>query len=177
MENSLIHKWVEVQSFKHDGNIHRIWKRNFVLEENEDWLIVANHRTKVIEGNGRIWYTREPAVTFFSKKMWFNAIAMIKPEGIHFYVNVASPTLIDAGIAKYIDYDLDFKTSDEKGLSFLDRNEFRKHIVAYEYEEDLVEIIRNQTIETQKLIIDKKFPFDVDAVSKYYETFLEKTKK
>ncbi|HOF65249.1 MAG TPA: DUF402 domain-containing protein [Bacilli bacterium] len=176
-QDEFIGKWIRVQSYKHDGTLHRLWKSNFVLENNEDWLIVASKCTKVVEFNGRVWYTAEPAVTFFSKKRWFNAIAMIKKDGIAFYVNIASPTLIDNKIAKYIDYDLDIKMNANNDLRFLDRNEFRKHVESYEYGDDLVEIIREEAINTHKLMEENAFPFDIDEVSKYYLTFLEMTEK
>jgi protein associated with RNAse G/E len=176
-DTNLINTWIEVQSYKHNGDLHRAWQRNFVLENNDDWLIVASRVTPVIEGNGRVWYTREPAVTFFSKKMWFNAIGMIKPGGIAFYVNIASPTLIDGNVAKYIDYDLDFKMSETDKLSSLDHNEFLKHIKSYEYGEELVKIISDQAKKTKLLMEQKDFPFDINEVSNYYLKFLELTDK
>lgn len=172
---SLKGKWIKIQSYKHDGSLHRFWKRNFVLVDNEAWLIVASKRTRVIESNGRIWYTKEPAVSIFSKTMWFNTIAMLKEEGITYYSNIASPTLIDGDVAKYIDYDLDIKRMPNGTLKLLDRNEFKRHIGTLEYDQELVDVIFDQAEKTQALMTTNKFPFDEEEILRYYQTFLNES--
>ncbi len=168
-------QWIKIQSYKHDGSLHRFWKRNFVLVDNDAWLIVASKRTRVVENNGRIWYTKEPAVSFFSKTKWFNTIAMLKDDGITYYSNIASPTLIDGDIAKYIDYDLDIKRLPDHTLKLLDRNEFKRHISSLEYGEDLVDVIFDQAEKTQSLMASDHFPFDEEEVLRYYQTFLDES--
>lgn len=102
---------IQIQSYKHDESLHRIWEKATVLEATDEYVIVANKRTKVIESNGRFWHTREPSVTWFYKNHWFNIIGIIKKDSIHFYCNIASPYLIDDEALKYIDYDLDIKVN------------------------------------------------------------------
>ena len=172
----LIGTWIKIQSYKHDGSLHRFWKRNFVLVNDENWLIVASKKTRVVENNGRIWYTKEPAISFFSKKAWFNTIAMLKENGVTYYTNIATPTLIDQGIAKYIDYDLDIKRMPDGSLKLLDRNEFKRHIGTLEYAKDLVDVIFAQADKTQALMSTNKFPFDDKEVHNYYNKFLQESK-
>lgn len=174
---SLKDKWIKIQSYKHDGSLHRFWKRNFVLVDNEEWLIVASKKTRVVESNGRIWYTKEPAISFFSKIYWFNTIAMLKENGMTFYCNIASPTLIDGEVAKYIDYDLDIKKMPDGTLKFLDRAEFMRHIDSLEYGQELVDIIFAQAEKTQVLMTRGEFPFDRDEVLRYYQMFLDESIK
>lgn len=166
-------RWIKIQSYKHDGRTHRFWRRSFVLEDNEEWLIVASKVTQVIEGNGRKWYTKEPAVSFFNKKDWFNVIGMVKSTGIAFYTNIASPTIIDRGIAKYIDYDLDIKRFNDNNIKFLDRNEFMQNAQTYNYGEDLIKIIDFKLRKVAQLIKDKKFPFVDEIVVEYYDRYLQ----
>ena len=62
---------------------------------------------------------------FFYKKRWFNIIAQLKPNGIFYYCNIASPYVIDEGILKYIDYDLDLRVFNDGAFKILDRNEYK----------------------------------------------------
>ena len=92
---SLEGKWIEVQGYKHDGRMHRIWDSVYVVEDNEEYIAVASLKTKVVEHDFRVWYTKEPAVMIFFKKRWRNVIAMLKKSGLTYYVNLASPYIID----------------------------------------------------------------------------------
>ena len=65
---SYLGHWLAIECFKHDGTLHRCWDRGLVLENNDDFIVVASKRAKVTESNGRKWFTKEPAVTIFSKK-------------------------------------------------------------------------------------------------------------
>lgn len=168
-------KWIKIQSYKHDGKLHRFWRRSYVLHEDDDWIIVASRRTQVVEGNGRKWYTKEPAVSFFSKKDWYNVIAMLKETGIVFYTNIASPTLVDDGILKYIDYDLDVKRFNDGNVKFLDKNEYLRNIKNYEYSEELSRIIEYKQNQVVTMIKEQTFPFIDDEVTKLYRSFLSLT--
>ena len=169
-------KWIKIQSYKHDGNLHRFWRKSYVLEDNDEWLIVASRRTQVIEGNGRKWFTKEPAVTFFHENDWFNVIAMLKTEGVVYYTNIASPTLIDYGMAKYIDYDLDVKKFSDGTIKYLDKNEFLRNIENYQYSKELSAIVEYKQTQVVAMINEKTFPFDDDEVRKLYNRFVEETK-
>lgn len=168
-------KWIKIQSYKHDGSLHRFWRKSYVVEDNEDWLIVASRRTQVIEGNGRKWYTKEPAISFFSKKDWFNVIGMIKEVGVVFYTNIASPTIIDYGMAKYIDYDLDVKRYTDRSLKYLDKNEYLRNIETYNYGEDLAKVIVHKQTKVVSLMEADLFPFNNNEVLRYYDLFLKET--
>ena len=102
---SLVGRWISIESFKHDGSLHRFWDRGLILDNNDDYIVVATKRAKVTESNGRRWFTKEPAVTIFSKKEWWNVICMMKHNGVCFYCNIASPAIIHGSSIKYIDYD------------------------------------------------------------------------
>lgn len=168
-------KWIKIQSYKHDGNLHRFWRKSYVIEDNDEWLIVASRRTQVIEGNGRKWFTKEPAVTFFSKTNWFNVIAMLKEEGIVYYTNIASPMIIDYGMAKYIDYDLDIKRFSDGSIKYLDKNEFLRNIENYHYSEELAKIIAYKQTQVVEMIKNEHFPYQDDEVKRFYERFDKET--
>ena len=91
----LKNRWIEIQGYKHDGRMHRIWDSVFVVDETEEYIVVASTKTKVVEHDFRIWYTKEPAIMIFFKNRWWNVIAMLKKVGITYYVNLASPFVYD----------------------------------------------------------------------------------
>ena len=100
--------FITIQSYKHNGSLHRTWRDTMVLKTTENAIIGVNDHTLVTESDGRRWVTREPAIVYFHKKYWFNIIAMIRENGISYYCNLASPYYLDAEALKYIDYDLDY---------------------------------------------------------------------
>lgn len=164
--------WLNVQSYKHDGTLHRVWDRGLVLDNNEDFIVIATKRAKVVETNGRSWFTKEPAVTIFSKKEWWNVICMIKHEGICYYCNIASPSIVDKDSIKYIDYDLDTKLFPNDKMCILDEKEYSRHKKTYSYGEKL-DVVLNYSME--QIIIKMKakaFPFDNEKINNYYQLFL-----
>ncbi len=173
----VVGRWLGIECFKHDGNLHRIWDRGFVVENNHDYVVVATKRAKVTESNGRKWFTKEPAITIFSKQEWWNVICMIKENGICYYCNIASPSVLDRDCVKYIDYDLDAKLFPNGVVKVLDEKEYQHHRDTYKYGDDLDMILRYTTRNIVKRMNKKEFPFDDEMVRDYYQDFLDITNK
>ena len=169
--------WLAIECFKHNGSLHRCWDRGLVLENNDDYIVVCSKRAKVTEANGRKCFTKEPAVTIFSKKEWWNVICMIRNDGICYYCNIASPSLIDKGNIKYIDYDLDIKLFPNDDTKILDEKEYLKHKELYNYPNDLDEVLRYSTDKILNLMHNRQFPFNDNQINEYYEEYLEFLKK
>ncbi len=167
----LYHHWLGIQSFKHNGSLHRMWDRGLVLENNDDFIVVASKKAKVIESNGRRWFTKEPAVTIFSKKEWWNTICMLKKEGVCYYCNIASPSLVEKDNIKYIDYDLDAKLYPNKEIKVLDEREYLAHSHLFGYSQELNKVLRYQTSQIVKKMKNKEFPFDDEKILEYYDNF------
>lgn len=165
--------WLTIKSFKHDGALHRFWDRGLVLENNDDYIVIASRRAKVTESNGRTWFTKEPAVTIFSKKEWWNVICMIKESGVCYYCNIASPALIDKNCIKYIDYDLDIKLFPNDDTRLLDEKEYLKHKEQYHYNQELDQVLRYQTREIFKKMHNHSFPFDEKLILDYYDDYVQ----
>ena len=174
---SCVGRWLGIQCFKHNGTLHRCWDRGLVLENNPDFVVIATKRAKVIESNGRRWFTKEPAVTIFSKKEWWNVICMIKTDGICYYCNIASPSIVNKDYIKYIDYDLDTKLFTNNEIRVLDEKEYAHHRATYQYGDDLDTVLKYTTQVTIKRMKERVFPFDDERIRKYFDQFLEMTKK
>lgn len=174
---SLFGHWLAIECFKHDGSLHRTWDRGLVLANNDDFIVVATKKAKVVESNGRRWFTREPAVTIFSKKEWWNTICMLKNDGICYYCNIASPCLVDSNKIKYIDYDLDTKLMPDGEIRVLDEKEYLRHKENYKYSNELDEVLSFEMQEVLKKMKNREFPFDDERIRKYYDKFLNLTSK
>ena len=169
--------WLAIRCYKHDGSLHRVWDRGLVLENNDDYIVIATKRAKVTEYNGRKWFTKEPAVTIFSKKEWWNVICMLKKDGICYYCNIASPAIIEDGNIKYIDYDLDTKLFPDGNIRVLDEKEYARHRSTYQYDDKLDLILKHQTKTMLFMMQNRMFPFDDALITNYYEEYSELTRK
>ena len=174
---SIVGRWISIESYKHDGSLHRFWDRGLVLDDNEDFIVIATKRAKVTESNGRRWFTKEPAVTVFSKKEWWNVICMMKQNGICFYCNIASPVITSKTCIKYIDYDLDTKLFTDDKVKLLDEKEYAHHKRTYNYGDELDEVLRYQTQQIMKMMKNHDFPFIEEKVKEYYNQFLSSISK
>lgn len=164
---------VYIQSYKHNGMLHRTWCKGYVVEANEERFVVITNKTWVIESDGRKWMTREPAVCFFWTKKWFNVISMIRKNGIFYYCNLATPSIYDGEAIKNIDYDLDVKLYPDWSYQILDGNEYNMHASAMHYSEDLKDVIDDQLQKLLKLMEEEKDPFNQKCILQYYNQYLK----
>lgn len=173
-------EYVYIQSFKHDGSLHRTWAQGYVIESNEKRIVAVTNKTLVSEADGRKWITREPAICFFYPDKWYNVICMIRKTGIHYYCNLASPSLYDGEAIKNIDYDLDVKVNPVGKTTLLDEDEYEDHKFQMKYSEDLEKAIHRGL---DRLMVDirlRNSPFDHFEISKLYDrylTFIDEDKK
>ena len=173
---NLANKWIIVQAYKHNGELHRQWSHGFVVVDDEDYYIVVSVRSSVIENDGRKWHTKEPAIFIFPKNKWFNVIAMLKDNGITYYVNIASPTIFDKKYLKYIDYDLDIKLFADGSTKLLDELEYKKHAIEQGYS-DLIKHKLDESVKAvYELIKNKNFPFIDKEIMKLYSSFERRIK-
>ncbi|MDN6070437.1 MAG: DUF402 domain-containing protein [Lactococcus raffinolactis] len=163
--------FITIQSYKHDGSLHRTWRDTMVLKTNENSIIGVNDHTLVTESDGRRWVTREPAIVYFHKKFWFNIIAMIRENGVSYYCNLASPYLLDNEALKYIDYDLDIKVFADGEKKLLDVEEYERHKRQMAYPDDIDFILK----ENVKILVDwineGKGPFSKEYVAIWYDRY------
>ena len=164
---------VYVQSFKHDGSLHRTWCKAFVLESDDEKIVAVTDRAWVIEADGRKWITREPAVCFFYKHKWYNIISMIRHSGIYYYCNLASPSLFDGEAIKNIDYDLDVKLYPDGKCSILDEDEYAQHGEIYVYSDEVKKVVEGSMQKLIQRMIDKQDPFNEACINHYYQLYLE----
>ncbi len=165
---------IYIQSYKHDGSLHRTWAKGYVLEANEQRFVVVTNKTWVIESDGRKWITREPAICFFYPDKWYNVICMIRKTGIFYYCNLASPSIYDGEALKNIDYDLDVKLNPQGRISLLDEDEYEEHRREMGYSDDLCKVIEKGTRQLLDEIENGASPFEEKEIHDLYEDYLRR---
>ncbi len=169
-------KNIQIHSYKHDKQLHRAWDNVRTLEVEDNYMIVGNYRTRVVESNGRFWKTKEPAICFFFDDAWYNVIAMLKDDGVYYYCNISSPFVYDDEAIKYIDYDLDVRIDPDYNYKILDKEEYKKHSREMGYSDDIKFIVEKSLEELINKIHDREFAFNHDTVKKYFDMY-KKTNK
>jgi len=171
MKNLKIGDKLAIHCYKHSGAIDRICDEAIVLEVSDDMLVCANDKARLIEHDGRVHHTNESAILFFYKKRWFNVLGQLKKHGLFYYCNIATPFLVDNGIIKYIDYDLDLRVFPDGGFKILDRNEYNYHKKIMKYPDEIDMILKRELSDLIEMKKNKVGPFEDGIVEKYYEMY------
>ncbi|OZI10821.1 nucleoside tri-diphosphate phosphatase [Bacillus sp. FJAT-42315] len=163
---------IQIHSYKHDGNIHRVWEETIVLKANNNLVIGGNDHTIVTESDGRTWVTREPAICYFHARQWFNIIGMLRTDGVYYYCNISSPFVYDHEALKYIDYDLDIKVFPDRSYILLDEDEYKQHSKQMNYPDVIDKILKRNIDHLIYLIHQQKGPFSQEFIDKWYAKYL-----
>lgn len=162
-----------IHSYKHNGKFHRSWDEAIYIGLEDNYEIYGNNKTIVTESDGRTWKTKEPTIMYFIKDNWFNIIAQLKPNGIFYKCNIASPHVIEEKTIKYIDYDLDLKIFPDGSFKVLDRGEYKYHKKLMNYSDDLDKILRDELTLLIEKVRNREFPFNKNVIEKHYAKYKE----
>lgn len=156
-----------IHGYKHNGELYKVWDETIFLDQNDEYYVFANNKIKVTEKDGRSWRTKEPAITFYYKKKWYNIIAQLKNKGIYYYCNISSPVIIENNTIKYIDYDYDLRVYPDGTYKVLDESEFQYHKKIMNYSEDIEKIILYELDNLINKYKKREEPFNIETI-KYY---------
>ena len=162
---------IKIHCYKHNGMIYKTWEEAIVLDIKKDCIILGNNNVLVTKQDGRTWHTKEPAIMFFYRYRWFNVIAQFKKNGLFYYCNIASPYVVDNGVIKYIDYDLDLRVFPDGAFRVLDRNEYNYHKKLMNYPFEINEIIKYELTSLIEMKRNGEGPFNKELVDYYYKIF------
>ena len=171
MENIKVGDKLEIHCYKHNGKILRAWDEAVVLDIKEEYIVFGNNKTTVVDSDGRVWKTKEPAIMFFFKKRWFNIICQLKDYGIYFYCNIATPYIIDEKVIKYIDYDLDLRVFPNGSFKILDRMEYRYHRKQMHYSSRLDFILKYELGELIDSVREKNDQYNKKTIEMYHQEY------
>ncbi|MBP1157537.1 MULTISPECIES: DUF402 domain-containing protein [unclassified Paenibacillus] len=170
-----------IKSFKHDGHLHRMWLKNWLVPENllhedhrgESMLVLINSQTKIIEADGKEWVSRIPGVSFFIPNQWFNVVALLEEAGIRYYCNVASPPYVCGKVITYIDYDLDVIRMPSGEIYVVDQDEYEQHKQLYHYSSIVDGKVKQGLKGLLARVRGAEPPFDDEHIKFYYERWRE----
>jgi protein associated with RNAse G/E len=174
MNNVKIGSKLQIHSYKHDGTIYRSWDEAIVLDITDEYMVVGNNKTLVMEFDGRTWRTKEPAVIYFYKHRWFNVISQLKSSGIYYYCNIATPYIIEENTIKYIDYDLDLRIFPDETCKVLDMAEYEYHKKKMQYSKDIDMIVKKELDTLIGMYRRKEDLFNPFTVQYYYSLYKER---
>ncbi|GGG24206.1 DUF402 domain-containing protein [Paenibacillus abyssi] len=165
-----------IKSFKHDGKLHRMWLKNWLVPSHllapehavESMIVLINEQTPIQESDGKIWTSKVPAVSFFIPKLWFNVVALLEEPGIRYYCNVASPPYLHEDVLTYIDYDLDVIRTSDGSMFVVDRDEYEQHKAVYLYPQLVEDKVMAGLRQLTGRVRGGNPPFNDDAVYSYY---------
>ena len=158
---------VFIQSYKHNGSIHRTWSKALLIDENDDFYVAVTDHSWVVEFDNRKWMTKEPAICFYYKKRWFNVISMIRKTGIYYYCNIATPSIYDGEAIKNVDYDLDVKVFPDDTYMILDENEYAYHANKMHYPQEIKDKCEAEMKSLIKMIEYSQNPFNFSYINEY----------
>ena len=162
---------LQIQCYKHNVNIHSAWDEAILLEENNEYLVFGNNKTIVTKAEGITWKTKEPAIMYFFKEKWFNIIAQLKSDGVYYYCNIASPFIIEEGVIKYIDYDLDLRVFPTGQYKNLDKLEYNYHKDLMGYSKELDKVITGALEQLINEYNSSIRPFNTSVNKNYYHIY------
>jgi protein associated with RNAse G/E len=172
MDQVKVGEWFNIESYKHDGRLHRTWEGSKLLHSGLTY-ICGNNQIKVREADGREWVTREPAICTFYPYDWFNVVAMLRMDGIYYYCNIGSPAYWRNGILTYIDYDLDVKIYPDWSYEILDEEEFQENITKMSYPVQVVAKVREANHKLISMMQQRIGPFEAENIERWYAKFIE----
>lgn len=153
-----------IQAYKYNGWLYHTWQPLYIIDKTEDYLFCASNAMYVLtskkNSNTCFKHCQESCYTcwFFFKKEWFNIKVTIDlvENKIVYYINIASPFLLENNVIKYIDFDIDFKcikniNDTEAVWKELDTKEYCDNKKKYHYPNSILKIIENSKQRIKKL--------------------------
>ncbi|NMM53019.1 DUF402 domain-containing protein [Paenibacillus aquistagni] len=175
------YRQVLVKSFKHDGHLHRVWLKNWLVPQavrharfsGQQMHVLINSQTPIVESDGKQWMSKVPAVTFLIPKLWFNVVALIEEQGVRYYCNIASPPYEYEDTFTYIDYDLDVIRHANGHVAVVDRDEYNHNRMLYHYPDMVERKVAAGLEEVLERIHAAELPFDDEAVIWQYRQWVQ----
>ena len=152
---------VTVNSRKYDQSIRKSWKCE-LLERNDPLLVFVGKFDQDVKhpGLGSIC-SGTISYEYYWLDRWYNVFRFHEPDGAfrNFYCNINMPPVFENGVLDYVDLDLDVLIWPDLRYEILDRDDFERNSVKYNY----AEAVRVKALEClgelMRMIEKREFPF------------------
>ena len=98
-------------------------------------------------------------------------MGQLKSHGLFYYCNIASPFVIDNGIIKYVDYDLDLRVFPDGGFKILDNNEYNFHKKKMHYPNEIDMIVKHELDRLIEMKKNNEGPFNKELIQMYHDRY------
>lgn len=155
---------ITVNSRKYDLKIRRTWTCELV-ERNDPLIVLVGEFEHDVEHPG-LGAIRRGTISYeyFWLDRWYNIFRFHEPDGTlrNYYCNVAMPpTFVDCGL-DYIDLDIDILVWPGGRYEIVDRDDFERNAVKYDYPADIRQRSKESVDELIRMIENREFPFDIE---------------
>lgn len=165
------HKKLSIHAYKFNGWLYRTWEFPELVFENNEFYCFKGNNSKIITnhpGTKNHYHSKikYKMIWFFLKDEWFNVIFRKKNTGYELYINLASPPIIEDGVLKYIDFDLDYVARNvtyNKKMILLDSKEFLENSKNFKYPQLLINKINNTAAKIKQLFKENKLDRFMDV--------------
>ena len=149
-------------STKYDGSLHYRYPLTVVREDADLLMLYASPGTVCESYRGQLTAKYHSLELYWSDR-FYNLTVMWHADWrprMH-YVNLATPSIWDAGTLRFIDLDLDVIWRAESGEVILDdEEEFALHQVRFGYPSELIAQVQRAADDVRELIACSAYPFD-----------------
>lgn len=165
--------WIRIESRKHDGSLHRSWRRSQVLQVKPEEILVANRDVEVTESDGRQWIFSGLALCQFHRKKWYNIILLHGEEACYqWHCNIASPYHFRDNTLVYTDYDWDLEVDCQRHFRWLDEEEYKQNAIRYSYPKQVRASVEAAREELNHRLLTGLPPFTSSYVKDRYHRYL-----
>jgi protein associated with RNAse G/E len=152
---------ITVRAFKYDGREHRRWSAE-LLKQNGSLLVLDAYFPEEISHDllGTIALGTH-SLEYYWLDRWYNVFRFAQPNGElrNYYCNVNVPPTLDDATLSYIDLDLDILVAPDFSYQILDRDDFDKNAMLYNYSDHVQKNATQALGELVTMIETRVFPF------------------
>ena len=98
---------------------------------------------------------------YFWLDRWYNIFKFHEADGSlrNYYCNIAMPATFADGVLDYVDLDIDVVVWPGGKYDVLDRDDFERNSLKYNYPKEITEKAEESVTELIGMIVDQEFPF------------------
>ncbi|MFZ0248478.1 MAG: DUF402 domain-containing protein [Acidimicrobiales bacterium] len=130
------------------------------------WLWGAAGRRIELAG-GAAFVTENDALTLIPNGAWWACAWWIGHPEVDLYVDICTPSRLEAERVTHIDLDLDVVRFRDGRVEIVDRDEFDVHRVAFGYPDEIVDGADRAAAQVLDLILGNASPFDGSAAHEW----------
>lgn len=155
-----------VRVLKYDGTTYRSWHAQ--LREIRDQLLILDAEFDADvqhESLGEIPKGTR-TIEYYWLDRWYNVFQFLEDDGRTklFYCNINTPPVVEEGVVRYVDLDIDLLVKPDLSYEVLDLEEFYTNAQRYGYSDELKKRAQAAVEDLKVMIEGRHFPFALELI-------------